>query len=285
MSPPSLAQAGPPDTRIDPTSFDRLARIIRDESGIVLNDSKRNLVVSRLSKRLRDLGIRDFGGYCRLLDGDQGSSEKRHLVSLLTTNVTRFFREGHHFEALRSTVFPPLVTAARDGRRIRIWSAGCSSGQEPVSIAITLLEGMPDAGRHDIRILATDIDPRMIEAGRTGIYARLEDSDVPAEIRRKYFSAVSREPDTWRTVPEVHGLITFAELNLMKEWPMRGKFDIIFCRNTVIYFDGDTQADLWKRFAEKMEPGSHLFVGHSERVSGPAEEMFTACGVTQYRRR
>ena len=241
MTAPGLVRTGLVEPRIDPASFERLARIIRDESGIVLNDSKRNLVVSRLSKRLRDLGVPDFGDYCRHLDGPGGEVEKRHLVSLLTTNVTRFFREGHHFRALRAEVLPPLAEAARAGRRVRIWSAGCSSGQEPVSIAITLLQVMPDAGRHDIRILATDIDPRMIEAGRQGLYARIEEADLPAELRRTYFQAVPDRAETWRPVPEVSALVTFAELNLMKDWPMRGRFDVIFCRNTVIYFDAATQ--------------------------------------------
>ncbi len=270
---------------IDPASFARLAEVIRNEAGITLNESKRNLVVSRLSRRLRDLSLPDFAEYCRHLDGPSGQEELRNMVSLLTTNVTRFFREPHHFDELRNRVLPPLVKAAREGGRLRIWSAGCSSGQEPFSIAITLLQAMPDADAHDVRILATDIDPVMIAAGKSAIYQRLSDNGLSQDEVKTWFHPVSEQPDSHIVQGKVRSLVTFGELNLMHEWPMRGPFDIIFCRNTVIYFDTETQAGLWPRFAKMLQAGGHLFVGHSERVTGPAEDLLQPNGVTTYLRR
>jgi len=273
-----------PDTSIDPQTFERLARLVHDESGIVLSDSKKSLVVSRLSRRMRTLGVADFPSYCRLVESNDGAEERRELIFLITTNVTRFFREDHHFAALRSEVMPDLAARARKGGKIRCWSAGCSSGEEPYSIAITMLEAFPQAANSDVRVLATDLDGNMVQAGRQGIYAELDEAHLPPALRERHFQPVPDRPGAFAVTGPARDLITFAELNLLHDWPMKGPFDFIFCRNVVIYFDIETQQRLWSRFAALLAPGGRLFVGHSERVTGPAAAQLAPSGITQYRR-
>lgn len=282
-----LAQSEPtgamPERGIDAASFKHLSDLIRTETGIVLNESKKSLVVSRLSRRLRDLGLSDFSAYCHHLEGPGGETERDQLISQITTNVTRFFREDHHFKALRDSVLPPLIEVAKNGRPLRIWSAGCSSGQEPYSIAMSVIDKMPEAGARDVRILGTDIDRRMIEIGRLAKYRDVKKADFPLGYLDRFMREVPGDPACHLVTESVRKLVTLAPLNLLEAWPMKGKFDVIFCRNTVIYFDAETQTRLWSRFAELLTPGGHLFVGHSERVTGPAESAFTPNGITQYR--
>ncbi|KZY47532.1 chemotaxis protein, partial [Roseovarius sp. HI0049] len=247
-------------------------------------DGKRNLVTSRLSRRLRDLGLADFDAYCQFVESPGGTEERRRMISLLTTNVTKFFREAHHFASLETEVLPPLAKRARAGGRVRLWSAGCSSGQEPYSIGATLRKVMPEAAKYDVRILGTDIDPEMIRIGRAAVYPDTGDELIPPEMCRLMFGPTPAGGTSRTIAPEVQALVTLTELNLMQDWPMRGRFDVIFCRNVVIYFDAPTQARLWSRFAEVLAPGGFLFVGHSERVSGPSASQFAPAGVTQYRR-
>lgn len=269
---------------IDDRSFRQIAAIVHGEFGIALSENKRGLVVSRLSRRLRDLRLPDFEAYCSYLDKAEGRDERRQMCSLLTTNVTRFFREAHHFRVLVDEVLPPLVARARAGGRVRLWSAGCSSGEEPYSIALTVLQLCPDAPRRDIRVLGTDIDPQVIRRGREGVYD-LREADIPDDLRKAHFIPEEARPGTWRVGTDLRKLVTLAELNLMDDWPMKGRFDVIFCRNVVIYFDAETQQRLWTRFAEALAvPGGTLFLGHSERVTGPATDRLTPVGVTQYRR-
>ena len=272
------------DAGIDDVAFARLAAILHSECGIVLSDSKKSLAVSRLSKRLRQVGASDFSQYCDLLESRSGEAERKEMVCLLTTNVTNFFREAHHFQRLSEEVLPTLLDRARKGERVRMWSAGCSSGQEPYSIAMTVLDAMPDAGRLDLRILATDIDSRMISTGKSGIYRDLEKAQVTEAQRRSYFSKDADGTGNWQARDHLRDLITFAELNLIGDWPMKGPFDVIFCRNVVIYFDADTQARLWSRFSKLLAPDGNLFVGHSERVSGPAASQLKLVGTTQYKK-
>ncbi|MDZ7710217.1 MAG: protein-glutamate O-methyltransferase [Roseovarius sp.] len=267
--------------------FTALSQIVHEYSGIHLTESKKGLVVSRLGKRLRKLELPDFTAYCRYLKGPGGSEERTRLISALTTNVTRFFREDHHFTALRESLLPPLLETARQGGRVRIWSAGCSTGEEPYSIAITLLELAPEAARCDIRILATDIDPEVVEVARSGVYPADAIGNLGKEQHHRYFEPVSDGARTGsvRVADGPRELITFGVLNLIGQWPFRGSFDIIFCRNVVIYFDAATQEVLWQRFSDLLAPGGHLFIGHSERLSRSAEAFFVNNGITQYRKR
>jgi len=261
------------------SDFRRIAAFAHEDAGIALPTAKATLVYSRLAKRLRTLGIARFEDYCDLVDSPTGESERRSMLAALTTNVTRFFREPHHFDHLRERVLPKLIAHARNGGRVRLWSAACSSGQEPYSMAMTLLAAMPDAAQFDIRILATDIDPNVVADARAGVYGEHLMEGVSAEHRRRFTTAT---PSGVRMNDELRALIRFGELNLIGEWPMKGKFDVIFCRNVAIYFDDDTQCRLWDRFADKLVAGGTLYIGHSERVAGPAAETLAADGITTY---
>ncbi len=198
----------------------------------------------------------------------------------MTTNVTRFFREPHHFEHLRTAVLPPLLSAARTGARVRLWSAACSTGQEPYSIAAIVAELMPDAPSYDVKVLATDIDPVVLEQGRTGRFDSID--GVPAGLQRWF----ERDGKVWSASATLRSLVTFRPLNLTApSWPMRGPFDAVFCRNVAIYFDQDVQSRLWASFAAIIGPGGMLYIGHSERLTGPAASAFETAGITAYRRR
>lgn len=261
--------------------FEFIARTLYDESGIHLQPSKSTLVYSRIAKRLRALGLESFRSYCELVGSHEGTEEKSRMLAALTTNVTRFFREPHHFDHLKSRVLPKLLKAARDGSRVRIWSAGCSSGQEPYSIALTILSLMPDARSYDIRILATDLNPHVIATGRKGLYPAEEIENVAPDLRNTWMEKL---PGGYQLDDAVRGLVTFRELNLMGKWPMRGPFNALFCRNVVIYFDEKTQSRMWLRMLPLLEPGGFLYIGHSERVTGPALSQLKMEGTTTYRR-
>lgn len=262
--------------------FRMIADKVHSWAGISLSENKKALVYSRLAKRLRHLDMPDFRSYCDFVFSDRGGEERDHFLTALTTNVTRFFREPHHFDMLRDEALPDLLAAARAGGRLRIWSAGCSTGQEPYSIAITLLEAASDAARLDLRLLATDIDGTVLAEAAAGRYSEEGRSGLSPAQQDRFFQ---RPEGEFRTAaPALKELITFKRLNLMEDWPMRGPFDVIFCRNVAIYFDRETQARLWQRFAEKLHPGGWLFIGHSERASGAAERLLSPVGITAYRR-
>jgi chemotaxis protein methyltransferase CheR len=264
--------------------FRQIAELVHSEAGIVLTETKVNLVYSRLAKRLRAIGLRTFREYCALIQGESGVDERQAMIAAMTTNVTRFFREVHHFDYLRARVLPDLLEGARKGGKVRIWSAGCSSGEEAYSIALTILELEPGAADMDVRILASDIDPEMLRRGATGIYAVRQMGDIPQELRRKWFTIVQGSGGAELEVGEdMHELVRFRELNLLREWPMRGVFDVIFCRNVMIYFDDDTQNTVWDRFAEILRPGGTLCIGHSERI-GVGGHPYDLVGQTIYRR-
>lgn len=245
--------------------FHQIAALVHGEAGIMLPESKVSLVYSRLAKRLRVIGLRSFRDYCELVESGEGADERQALIAAMTTNVTKFFREPHHFEHLVHTALPPLVTAARKGAKLRIWSAGCSSGEEPYTIALTLLSLMPEAADHDVLILASDLDPDMLARGQAASYPQTRLGDIPANMRGRYIEPGSE--NMFRFSTDVRSLIRFRQLNLLHEWPMKGTFDIIFCRNVMIYFDQPTQDGIWKRYAQKLNPGGTLCIGHSERIA------------------
>jgi chemotaxis protein methyltransferase CheR len=280
----SSAERSFQEFRFDTEDFKQIAAMLYADAGIYLSDEKTSLVYSRLVKRLRELGISSFKDYCALLQSAQGVDERQRMLAALTTNVTRFYREPHHFEYLRKVVLPPLLDEAKRGGRVRIWSAGCSKGQEPYTIAMTVLSMMPDAAERDVRILATDIDPEVLETARTGIYDAEEFSNVPKPELSRFFKTCEgggglrfSANDTMRR------LIAFKRLNLVGEWPMNGRFDVIFCRNVVIYFDEPTQAKVWGRFAKQLRPEGILCIGHSERLSGPVAARFKTVGTTIFK--
>ncbi|MGP0060107.1 MAG: CheR family methyltransferase [Beijerinckiaceae bacterium] len=272
--------------RITNADFRQIAAMLHADAGIYLPESKATLVYSRLAKRLRALGLQSFRDYCALVSqGDSaGVDERQRMLAALTTNVTRFFREPHHFEHLRKAVLLPLVDVARRGGRVRFWSAACSNGAEPYSIALSILAEFPNAASYDVKVLATDIDPYMIAEGAVGVYSDAIMAPVPADLRRNWFTASRAQADkVWTANETLRSLVVFRELNLIGQWPMRGQFNAIFCRNVVIYFEEETQAQLWSRFIPLLAPGGLLYIGHSERLSGPAAASFDNEGITTYR--
>lgn len=265
-------------------NFREIAHIAKSEAGIDLPQSKATLVYSRLAKRLRALGITTFSDYCETVRKDD--DERNSMIAALTTNVTRFFREPHHFEHLRDKIIAPLAESAQRGDRVRLWSAACSTGQEPYSMALTVLSLLPNAASLDIRILATDLNPHVIAHGKSGCYDKEELRDVPANLRAKWFKPVAgdRAGSTMCIEDDVRALVSFRQLNLMGTWPFKGPFEAVFCRNVVIYFDRETQSTIWNRLANHVRSKGALYIGHSERISGPANAVLTADGITTYRK-
>lgn len=263
--------------------FNSIRQLVSFHTGISLSDSKSELVYGRISKRLRALGLRSFGDYCELLNNNPGD-ELEHFSNAITTNLTSFFREQHHFECLAQKVVPMLMERYRKTGRLRIWSAGCSTGEEPYSLAITLSEAIPDINSRDIKILATDLDTNVVQTAGSGIYQEKRVEGLSEDRCRRWFRrGKGRHTGMVRVIPELQELITFRQLNLMKDWPMQGLFDVIFCRNVVIYFDKPTQRVLFDRFANVMRPESHLFIGHSETLSN-ISERFQLIDKTIYQR-
>ena len=256
--------------------FRFLADVVRDETGIVLAEGKAALVYSRLSRRLRGLGLTSFADYCALVARDDGE-ERQALIAAMTTNVTSFFREPHHFDHLRGHVLPGLIARARAGERVRLWSAACSSGEEAWSLALTVLAAMPDAGDHDILILASDIDAQMLARARAGRYGARHLAAIPPGLR----SHVRPGGEGFTFADPVRALLRFGYVNLAKDWPVTKPFDVIFCRNVMIYFDAAGQGQVWHRFAALLPPGGHLYIGHSERI---AMAEFALAAQTVYRR-
>lgn len=269
--------------QLDHESFRSIAELTYRESGLILSQEKAAMIQSRLRKRLQTLDMPDFSTYSRYIHSKDGISERGHLISALTTNVSHFFREKHHFVALCDLVLKPKLDRLRDGGRLRIWSAGCSNGQEACSAAISLLEYAPEIADHDVRILGTDIDANVIRFARSGAYSAQDLNGLPNGLRDKYFDA--EEVDgipRFLTKPILRKMIQFNQLNLLSNWPMKRSFDVIFCRNVVIYFDTETQDGLWPRFRQQLERDGFLFLGHSERICAPETHAFKVSGPTTY---
>jgi chemotaxis protein methyltransferase CheR len=252
-------------------------------TGINLAESKRELVYGRVSRRLRALGLASFGSYRQLLESGDGS-ELVAFCNALTTNLTSFFRESHHFDYLRDEFLAPRRAGAQRSERIRIWSSACSSGEEPYSIAMTIMESMPDWQKWDIKILATDLDSDILARAQRGCYnaERVKGLD-PKRLGRFFTETCDGGETLYQVVPELAKLITFKQINLMHDLPMSGPLDAIFCRNVVIYFDKDTQRDLFSRIAKLQRPGNLLFLGHSETLFKVSDD-YALIGKTIYRR-
>ncbi len=260
--------------------LDTIVRIMMTETGISLNGAKANLIYSRLAKHIRRLDFRSFEQYCALIQSPEGKHERHEMIAALTTNVTRFFREPHHFEHIREKILPGLIARAKAGERIRLWSSAASTGQEAYSMALTLLAAMPDAPRYDIRILATDIDTHVLKTAEQGCYEESQLEPVPAALRKAWFTPAGK--GMVQANSTLRSLVSFKRLNLIGEWPMRGRFQIIFCRNVVIYFELTTQEKIWTRMIPLLDEGGALYIGHSERITGPAEQLLRNDGITIY---
>lgn len=265
--------------------FRFLRDLVAASSGIRLSDSKRELLYGRVARRLRALGLKSFAEYCERLRRDESGEELRCLINAVTTNLTAFFRERHHFDYLREVLLPAWRQARAGTRRLRFWSAGCSNGAEPYSIAMTVLEAFGSVSGWDIKILATDIDSEVLESAAAGIYADKEIENVPEAWRRRYFlrgrhhmAGRVRVKDTLRQ------LVVFRQHNLLGPWPMKGPFDAVFCRNVVIYFDKAAQRQIFEGFAQVLADDGHLFIGHSETLFNLCDR-FELVGSTIYRKK
>ncbi len=263
--------------------FCALRDLVKRLTGINLADSKRELVYGRVSRRLRTLGLKRFSDYRQLLEGDD-ESELVEFCNAMTTNLTAFFRESHHFDYLRDQFLLPRLHDARASRRIRIWSAACSSGEEPYSLAMTVCEAIPDWKRWDIKILATDIDSEILARARRGNYNadRVKGLD-PGRLERFFDASAGAGQPTYQVDPDIAGLITFKQINLMHELPMKGPLDVVVCRNVIIYFDKDAQRGLFSRIAKLQRPNDLLFLGHSESLFKVSND-YDLIGKTIYRR-
>jgi chemotaxis protein methyltransferase CheR len=248
---------------LEPRQFYKISGLVYRASGINLTPGKEALVRSRLMKRLRSLGLQQVEDYLSFIDSDEGASEVACLIDVMTTNKTCFFREAEHFHYLRDRILPGLKAT-----RVRFWSAACSSGEEPYSLAMLIREHVAGVENRDARILATDISHRMLEKARAAFYTESSAGELKCTAYGKYLVAAARGGEAgWQIAPAVRSRVHFAHLNLMQPWPMKGPFQVIFCRNVMIYFDRPTQQTLVNRFWDLLEPGGLLFVGHSEGLS------------------
>ncbi|MGE0566189.1 MAG: protein-glutamate O-methyltransferase CheR [Pseudolabrys sp.] len=248
--------------------FRFLAKCAYDFAGISLSDSKVNLVYGRLSRRLRALKLPDFKSYRDYLTKNEREIE--NFINSISTNHTKFFRESHHFDHLHANVTAPFghQRGAATGRRMRIWSAGCSSGEEPYTIASVLARDISDIKRQDVLILATDIDTEILGRAARGEYQPAALEEIPAPYK-PYFSLETRAGrEAMVVADELRDIVRFKRLNLMQDWPIKGLFDAIFCRNVMIYFDAPTKARLIDRFIAQLKPDGWLYIGHSESLTG-----------------
>jgi len=262
--------------------FQALRVLVKSLTGIHLSEQKRELVYGRLARRLRALQLRSFAEYRERLTRDE--QEVAELCNAITTNLTSFFREPHHFQYLRDHVLAPLAADPGRGRRLRIWSAGCSTGEEPYSIAMAVLEALPEIERWDVKILATDLDSEVLERARRGVYPAERTASISPERLARFFTERQEAGGLCRQIaPEVAALVTFKQLNLIHDLPMRGPLDAIFCRNVVIYFDKETQRELFARVARLQRSGDLLFLGHSESLFKVCDS-YALIGKTIHRR-
>jgi chemotaxis protein methyltransferase CheR len=277
----SVPALSAPIPKLSDAEFERVRSLIFRLAGISLADGKKDLVYRRLNGRVTALGLKNISDYCDRVERD--AAEEQTFCDALTTNFTSFFREQHHFDFMVRDFIPAVEASAHSlGRRLRVWSAGCSTGEEPYSIAITLLEHFRDLGRWDARILATDLDTQVIEHAKAGNYSNERIERLPPEIQKRWFRPSVHAPNSVDIAPQPRQLITFKQLNLMSGWPMRGPFDIIFCRNVIIYFDKSTQATLVERFANLLRPRGYLVIGHSESLLN-VSTRFEVTGKTIHR--
>ena len=268
------------DFQLSEAEFDRLRALVREHTGISLAESKRQLVYGRLARRLRALKMDSFSEYIKLLERGE-PAELEEFTNAVTTNLTSFFREPHHFEYLAQEMLPGAVTRAAATRRLRLWCCAASTGEEPYSIAMVLREAQSLLAGYDVKLLATDLDSNVLAHGRAGVYGRDRFNAIQGRRLSRFFEETA--DGKLSAVDELRDLITFKQLNLMHEWPMKGPFDAIFCRNVIIYFDKDTQRMLFERMSALQRPGDFLFLGHSEslyRVS----DRYELIGRTIYRR-
>jgi chemotaxis protein methyltransferase CheR len=261
-----------PDIELSDRDFERFRTLVYKEASISLGDRKRALVRTRFAKVMRQHGIETYSDYYDFVLEDKTGKAMIEMINAISTNLTHFFREGKHFDYMREILVPEMIAAARNTRSscLRGWSAGCSTGEEPYTLAIVLMENIPDPLGWDIKILATDIDSSVLERASAGHYEKKQLREMPPMLINKYFERTGdRKNPVYEVKPNLKRLIAFRRLNLMRNpYPFKGPFDFIFCRNVMIYFDRPTQETLVNRYYQLLRPGGHLFVGHSESLTG-----------------
>jgi len=269
------------DYAISDQEYERLRTLVYKESGISLGDSKRSLLVSRLSKRLRDLHLNSFQDYYDRVTGESGSDEFMRMLDLISTNKTDFFREPKHFDFLRERILPELQAI----KKVRIWSSASSSGEEPYTIAMTLYDGVDMPKQWDFKILASDISTRVLAKAAEGVYEEERFRDVPDPVvHRHFFKGRGASAGRFKVKPHLAEMIAFRRINLMDDrYPIKSPLDVIFCRNVMIYFDRETQGHLMAKFYRYLKPGGHLFIGHSESLQW-VEHQFEYVAPTIYRK-
>ncbi len=262
--------------------FNYIRKLVYDISGIQLSDAKQDMLYSRLARRLRVIQLGSFAEYCQYIK-ENYEQEITHTINAITTNLTHFFREEHHFDLMKQRIIPELEKNKPRGKCLRIWSAGCSTGEEPYSIAISLLNSLKHYSQWDAKILATDLDSNVIDKCKSGIYDKQRLEPVESQLARKWFKTNTDNINQVIVSDQLKQLISFKRLNLMNNWPIKGPFDIIFCRNVLIYFDKPTQQKLYRRFYDLLAPEGYLFLGHSEQL-GEFQKNFTLLGKTSFKK-
>jgi chemotaxis protein methyltransferase CheR len=252
--------------------FHQFSQLVYQQCGINLHEGKRELLQARLNKRLRATGAESYQEYYQVITSPDNQAEVIQFLDCISTNLTYFFREPKHFEFLEQLALPELLEAKRKSgnMRLRLWSAACSTGEEPYSLAMCVVQQLSEAEKREFRILATDISTRVLDIARKGLYSRDRVDKVPGWLRQKFFlrrDDGDGEP-YFEVAPALKQLIAFRRLNLKERYPFSGPFDYIFCRNVMIYFDKQTQQDLIQKMATYIAPGGYLFVGHSESLTG-----------------
>ena len=266
--------------------FQQFSSFIYDHVGIQLPPSKKTMLESRLAKRLKNLGIPSFADYGNFVFSAEGQqTELVHLIDVVTTNKTDFFREPGHFKFLTQTALPTIMRQRSNPRThpVRIWSAGCSSGEEPYTLAMVLSEFAAEQRDFRFTILASDISTRILAAAKKAIYPEERTDDISMTMKKKYLlRSRDKKNSLVRICPELRAKITFRRINFMdSDFGIREKMDIIFCRNVVIYFDKPTQQNLMQKFHQQLRPGGFLFLGHSETLNG-IDVDFKSVGSTVY---
>jgi chemotaxis protein methyltransferase CheR len=263
--------------------FKFICKLVYDATGIVLSEGKREMIYRRLMRRLRETRLPSFKAYCDLLR-DPSANELPNFINSITTNLTSFFRENHHFEFLSKQLLPELLQESTGNQRIRIWSSACSTGEEPYSIAMTMLEALGnELGRCDAKLLATDLDTDVLHRAESGIYNSDRLENMPLQQKKQWFLKNRQDPNQFKIHNQVKSLITFKQLNLLEDWPMKGPFDMIFCRNVLIYFDRATQQNIIQRMHALLKPNGVLALGHSENI-GDSSGLFKNIGRTLFRK-
>jgi chemotaxis protein methyltransferase CheR len=265
--------------------FNYLRKIVNERTGIVVVNEKIDMFYSRLARRVRQLGLSDFKQYCDRIKNESDGVEVAQLINAITTNLTSFFREGYHFEYLSNVLIPEMMKTDSQNRKLRIWSAGCSSGEEPYSIAATLnhMELVTDGW--DVEILATDIDSNVLDHGTKAVYSMEQLKTVPEQyLQSGFLRGKGGSFGKVRVKPEVRDMVKFAHLNLNSSWSLPEPVDIVFCRNVIIYFDKESKKTLVNRIADNLNPGGYLFIGHSESLFR-VNDKFELVGKTIYRKK